>query len=333
MGHRANYVIKSGSTFELYYSHWGANVVHLDMFWGPKQAQEFIRNQRPVQAWLDEIWCEGGALLDLDERRLQLFGGEDLQYDASLRQVYLQLANIAWPEWQVRWADRGLLDFANLLGIPREAVISTKALKSPQRDEEWGPLLEASSPDRDWSRTLIEVLEDRFYTLTDPPENVLLTGPKLLKGLPCSEPYLLPEEWPQAGLLLSPSSRNLVFWTLDAHPLMEEWVNEVWSGWTVERKEDKALDQISRLASSINCPGPSPDDSLQVLTRSLKRQVRDRSESVELIAQRVSELAEAGGQVEVNSLALQDVRPSMEASDRSTFLDKVIREYKNTASS
>ena len=61
MGHRANYTILAGGGSELYVSHWGANRVDRDFFWGPEVALDFVRQQRPAEAWMNDVWCEGSG--------------------------------------------------------------------------------------------------------------------------------------------------------------------------------------------------------------------------------------------------------------------------------
>jgi hypothetical protein len=63
MGQRANLVIVRPDGYELFYSHWCANTLPRDLFWGPEHAERFIRMQRPAghDEWLDTIWAEGGA--------------------------------------------------------------------------------------------------------------------------------------------------------------------------------------------------------------------------------------------------------------------------------
>ena len=49
MGHRAHYLIKDEKSYKLFYSHWGANVVDRDLFWGPDAAFDYISAQRPSE--------------------------------------------------------------------------------------------------------------------------------------------------------------------------------------------------------------------------------------------------------------------------------------------
>ena len=86
MGQRANLILVEKGKYQLFYSHWCANTLPRDLFWGPDHAQAFIRIQRPVgdSGWLDDVWAEGGAILDIDRKCLLLYGGEDILYDVPL---------------------------------------------------------------------------------------------------------------------------------------------------------------------------------------------------------------------------------------------------------
>jgi hypothetical protein len=54
MGQRANYVlVEESGRWSLFYSHWAANTIDRDLFWGPDHAIAFVRAQRPTTEWLD----------------------------------------------------------------------------------------------------------------------------------------------------------------------------------------------------------------------------------------------------------------------------------------
>ena len=126
MGQRANLVIVRGGAWRLYYDHWCANRLDVELFWGPELAVEFIE-QRGALAdpgdWLDEVWCEGGAIVDEDRRILLWFGGEDIAYDVPLRTAYLDLMRTQWPGWEIRWAAGGIQELGEYLGLPKSMFL------------------------------------------------------------------------------------------------------------------------------------------------------------------------------------------------------------------
>jgi len=151
MGHRANLIIATNERYDLFYSHWAANTLPQDLFWGPDHAMAFIRVQRHVDesGWLDDIWAEGGAVLDQTNRCLTLFGGEDIRFDVPLRRIYLELLGKVWKGWQVRWAHNGIVDLADYVGYPRDKVWS----KNPNRagNARWFRLNKSHGPTL-WAR-------------------------------------------------------------------------------------------------------------------------------------------------------------------------------------
>ena len=99
MGQRANLVIYKNRDWSLYYDHWCANRLDIELFWGPESATEFVKQRSPLDDrddWLDEVWCEGGALIDHDSQLLLWFGGEDIIYDIPLRRAFLELMTYRW---------------------------------------------------------------------------------------------------------------------------------------------------------------------------------------------------------------------------------------------
>ena len=81
--------------------------------------------QRKVDdsGWLDDVWAEGGAVIDWDNKVFLLFGGEELLWDVPLRRIYLQLVGYVWQDWTIRWAYEGIADIAEYVHYPRSQVI------------------------------------------------------------------------------------------------------------------------------------------------------------------------------------------------------------------
>ena len=127
MGQRANLAIGNASGYELYYSHWCANTLPRDLFWGSEHAVNFVIQQRSVaveDGWLDTTWAEGGAVIDSQNKTFLLYGGEDLLFDIPLRRLFLKMLATAWEGWTIRWAFEGIIDIAEYLGVKREHVIA-----------------------------------------------------------------------------------------------------------------------------------------------------------------------------------------------------------------
>ena len=135
MGQRCNLFVLSKGRIDVYYDHWAANRLDHELFWGPELALAFVRqgnvsreDARPGEIsgdeLLDDVWAEGGALIDLDGRRLLWFGGDDILYELEEHLVHLDLMRRAWGGWRVDWAAEGMTALARAVGVPDRDVIT-----------------------------------------------------------------------------------------------------------------------------------------------------------------------------------------------------------------
>ena len=112
MGQRANFMIKSDSRWSFYYDHSAAGSMEYCLIWGPEESLFLIEQTRPVKQLMDEVWCEGAALMDLDEDMLLFFGGESIYYDSWEQEAFIELLRAQWPGWRISWAHEGIVSCA-----------------------------------------------------------------------------------------------------------------------------------------------------------------------------------------------------------------------------
>ena len=126
MGHRANLVIVENGTADVRFDQWGALSLPGYLFWGPHSSLAYFRScdQPENGEWLDHVWCEGAALMDLDHKVMMFFGGDELEGHIPQRREYLALMGKMWPGWEIRWAVEGLADIAEYAGMGRDKVIA-----------------------------------------------------------------------------------------------------------------------------------------------------------------------------------------------------------------
>jgi hypothetical protein len=317
MGHRANYVIKTADQVEVYYSHWGANVIEQDLFWGPEHALDFIRTQRKMGSWLDDVWCEGGATLDVPNQTLTFFGGEDIQHDPFLREHLLTLFKASWTPWRVEWAHRGIFDLAKVAGVEESEVYSKGSDRSCFKKLR---LPELGSKKRRRCDGLLNFNGKRF-TIVDHLTTYLPMGPKFAKALPNKQaPLFLEECPPRSGATVLEVERKIQFWALSAHPLLEEWIRLAWPGWHVERYEEYAVHQVTEFMVRVGQQPPSLSESLATFRKQFLRDVKSRALDLDTCKKIHGEEAE----IELNPLATEDVRPSNEALDKAAIFDAVV---------
>jgi hypothetical protein len=265
MGSRANYVITENGRHDLYYSHWGAQRVGRDFFFGPDVALATVRATKPCEPpWgdglLDDVWAEGGAVVDVDARRLRLWGGEDIAFDARERELWLELLTLSWPGWEVAWADRGIFDLADQLGVPHADVRgsagawATKPVKPLAAEERprlcYGTLVTLRGAGGEGG------VASTDHAVKATPPIVLGAGPDALPDV-AAMPVLrrLPDEpdWPTQCVLFDLVARQL--WVCDDStyaPSDAEDVRALWPGWAVTF-------HVGGLPAHLRLTGRDPD--------------------------------------------------------------------------
>ena len=117
MGNRANFVIVKDQDWQLYYSHWGGCRMLDALIGGPELALRYAASLRRCEKdeWCDPKWADGGALIDLDRRRV-LFFGEPLMVEMNERRALMSVLATVWPGYEICWAYDGTEELAGYVG-------------------------------------------------------------------------------------------------------------------------------------------------------------------------------------------------------------------------
>jgi hypothetical protein len=251
VGHRANLVVVRDGKWRLYYDHWCANRLDADLFWGPELAQRFIEQCRDDLGWLDDVWCEGAALLDLDKRVLLFFGGEDIKYDLLPRRALLALMSINWPDWEIRWAHEHIVSLARYLDLDPAPFITDRSCDGDSKFA----ILQEYPEDNTTLLTLTRAGETIAFRVAGGIE-VLAQGAKTLDDLDpaCAMSVLRWEGgFPSDGAHLDFDHKSLSFWSSSpiASPAS---VQTGWPGWTANWLRDDVESHLARAGLDIQLP-------------------------------------------------------------------------------
>ncbi len=117
MGNRANFVIVKDQDWQLYYSHWGGCRMLDALIGGPELALRYAASLRRCEKdeWCAATWADGGAVVDLDRRRV-LFFGEPLMVDMNERRALMSVLTAVWPGYEICWAYDGTEELAGYVG-------------------------------------------------------------------------------------------------------------------------------------------------------------------------------------------------------------------------
>lgn len=325
MGQRANLVIVGPRGYELYYSHWCANTLPQDLFWGPEHGERFVRMQRLVndeEGWLDTVWAEGGAVIDQPRKTLLLYGGEDILFEVPLRRLYLKLLQAVWQGWSIQWAYEGIVDIAEYVGVPRSTVV---AQTSSSRDTQ----LSLIPPrERDWLECVGSFQFNdglRLYPLAGMPESYVKAGVGLLGACDtvASVASLDLSEWsssfPKGGFHVDASRKTLDFWIASECPNLLKVAQERWPGWSVTWHKDRFESQVSLTNRTLKMNEPLHSHLAQRVTAILD--VEPKPVDIMEVARLMAE--QDGRKIDINEIspfALRDDRLSVPAETRRSIL-------------
>ena len=333
MGQRANLIIVQYGQYELFYTHWAANTLTRDLFWSPEFATAFIQMQRKVDesGWLDDVWAEGGAVVDWDKKVFLLFGGEDILWDVPLRRMYLNLLGYVWKGWTIRWAYEGIADIADYVNYPRSKVLSKPENESSDYQYDLAPPEEKS-----WTDVIGSIIyKDKsigIFPLATDIEYLLESGLQLVSTVENQKQFalneLLLDEWikefPQGGFHLDLPSRTLEFWIASETTNIINEIEQSWSGWKVIFHYDRFEFQEERTKGKLRFP--------QIKNRILRKNLEDillRGEGdspVDKLLEISEKDRQAGKKVEMNSWALRNDRLELNINRKIEILNRAFDE-------
>lgn len=257
MGHRASYAIIEDGRVELFFSRWGGKTIVADLLVGPDAATAMIRppvprtpppdddlparllwnGPDPVTELLDDVFCEGAALIDHDRRVVLAY-----QWMEDYPEFAAAIAGLgaAWPGWQVRWAFDGIGDLAAYLGQDRLTVRSKYEKDAYDLGPFYGPARRGEFPrevDEEWDflHCVLSVRHEDgsmdLYASGLSIDDMALPTPAAFDGWPSGYPTLHCAEIPRCGIHVDFRSRSAGVWTIDALKGYLDDAEKKWPGW------------------------------------------------------------------------------------------------------
>jgi len=247
MGNRANFVIVQNQDWQLYYSHWAGCRMLDALIGGPDLALRYARSLRPCAKtdWVDPLWADGGAVVDLDRRRM-LFFGDELMVDMPLRRALLRVLEELWPGYEICWAYDGTLELAGYVGA-----------ELPPYRWDRKPTVRLNR-DRNSLCHLVSVVDAagqvRMWPLWWGLSKAWL-GPQLLDVLPGRGVKTLGLNMiPEGGVHVDVRHQTVGAWqTADTLGIFEA-LPDLWSGWQTECWEDRFEEQVTRCEGALRVP-------------------------------------------------------------------------------
>lgn len=306
MGQRANLVIVHHGQYKLYYNHWCANTMPQHMFWGPVPTQTFIELQEQVTSndWLDDVWAEGGVMMDMDRKHVLFYGGEDILYDMQLRNYFIKLMAIPWRGWSIAWAEEGIADLAQYVGVPPEIILSKPSHTMPKT---FAPVtitfLTGVATVRLPDQTSL------LFLLDSDLNSYFLQGETLIQNLNPAYSYTSLNwkeieynyELPTIGLHIDIAACKLSFWHAEAMPGFLQRVKASWAGWDVSRFTDHYHSQLAVTGEQLQIEERDADEVWNELVALL---LKDYSNPLYSFSDAIQYLQQEGHDLEINPSAM-----------------------------
>jgi hypothetical protein len=221
--------------------------------------------------WYDEVWAEGGILVNAGSRELTFFGGYELVRTIPYRRRYLDVLSVVWADWQVRWAWRRTVDILDAVGL---AAYPADAVARPQM--EWGGVDGTLRPHLEVYCHVLSVREAagtlRLNWAPRRTVRALLTaGPGALATTGPGQPGLT---WPDPGTWgdgahVDLTTRTLTYWSIDG--MVWPGPGDAWRGWQLRFDEDRYENQVAEFGGALVMPGPPLSQTIAEMTSAADR--------------------------------------------------------------
>ena len=245
MGNRANIVLVDRDGWQLRYSHWAGCRMLDALLAGPGMAERYIRAQEVGKFWTDELWADGGLVLDLAERTL-LFFGEELMATMNERRAIFEVLAIMWPGYSISWAYDATAEIAAYVGA------SLPMCDRPSRPE----LTLADDTTR--LHHLVTMLSADGMIRAWPlwwGSSAAWHGTELLEMLPGAGFHALElGRIPESGVHVDVLGKAVGVWLTNPDPGLFRWLGRLWPGWRIDRWDDRYEEQFLRCGPSITAP-------------------------------------------------------------------------------
>jgi hypothetical protein len=268
MGNRANLVIVENGQWQLHYSHTTGCCMLDALAFGPDFALRYIRLHRrcPRDEWTDPPWADGGALVDVDARRL-LFFGDELMTTMPERRAMLAVLAVTWPDYAVGWAYGGTDEIAAYVGAEPRRPIGRNGQ----------PLKRARG--RDGLCHVVSVIDEdgtlRLWPLWWGYSSAW-QGPSMLKTLPGKGVTRMHRVTiPESGVHVDVPNRSVGVWTTSEARGLFDALDDRWPGWRTECWDDRYEEQVARFQGALRVPELDIANGIDSAKEWIRRRTKD----------------------------------------------------------
>lgn len=330
MGQRANLVLTDEKDYQLFYCHWCANSITQNVFWGPQSTIAYIQQQRsvPKTEWLDDVWAEGGVVVDVSQRHMLIYGGEDILWDLPLRRLYMALMDEVWQGWSIEWAHQGIVDMAAYLSLDLALVRSrnwAEDIRVPTfelKDSRHGYLTFGSIRTQD-NQLSVYPFRNRLL-------DFLALGSQLLprmKALPLGHEKTIFGEnnFPSGGFHIDEQSKRIFYWSI-FEPDHADELRQLWEGWNIESLQDRFEEHFRVTSEYVLFNSKTIDEHIKELENLLVR--NPHASGANTLQKIIDDETSKGKDIQVNPYAMRDDPLKLDLAIKKAIFDRAVAAWR-----
>jgi hypothetical protein len=191
------------------------------------------------------MWAEGGALVDLDARRL-LFFGDELMTTMPERRAILAALGVTWSDYSVGWAYGGTDELAAYVGAERKWETGRGGQPLQRARGRDGLCHVVSVVGKDGALRLWPLWWG--YSAGWQGRSMLKTLPG--KGVTRMHRLAIPE----SGVHVDVTARSVGVWTTSEARGLFDAIDDRWPGWRTDCWDDRYEEQILRCRGALQVP-------------------------------------------------------------------------------
>lgn len=253
MGSRLGVIVKNVSGWEIYYDHWAAQSIGVDIALdGFEATLRRVRRMTPMgidtpQEWTGATWIEGTLLIDLTTQTVTWAEESEGLY---LPRLINALTERTWPGWTAVWSSEGTRGVLAAVGVDPGTLFTSTGCTTMSPDYSAESLVEGGVNDFDMLSVALEGGRIVQWWAGGFLEDVACLGPsgvrhvalKMLERSAEGECLVrgghADDERPTMGIHIDYGTRTLRWWSLMDEGFGQEEFAALWPGWLVESMGD-----------------------------------------------------------------------------------------------
>lgn len=251
MGCRGSFVIRENGINTYLYDRYFAAGILPDLLYGLNSTLDMFSRAREDETILDEVWGEGGVIVDLDAKVMMFWGSDILLDNVPLIPYMIDfMETVTWQGWNVCHGKWGMLSMAKYLGIAKyPATIQKPSKKSRESHFNWWLDADKNSTKYDEEEeTVISYKKSDgsllHYTVAEELDTTLRLGEDIFKILKDRKTVFLPHQRDVYDCLYIDKKNKTIhiFWgyPLNDNSLIDR-LDIYWSGWEIKWIDDGYL--------------------------------------------------------------------------------------------